>query len=76
LAGYRRKDFATLIRATKIVQGQRRYGLIIVGEGSRRPELNVSATSSSSTTRWICWLVDNPFALMSRAALVVSILDL
>src|SRR5207244_6964732 len=33
------KDFASLIRATKIVQEQRPVRLIIVGEGSRRPEL-------------------------------------
>jgi glycosyltransferase involved in cell wall biosynthesis len=67
------KDFPTLIRATNLVRQQRPVRLIIIGEGGRRAELerlsrDLGLDHAVDLPGWI----DNPFALMSRAALVVQ----
>jgi glycosyltransferase involved in cell wall biosynthesis len=67
------KDFATLIQAAKLVRQQRPVRLIIIGEGPRRPELErlrqeLELDHAVDMPGWM----DNPFALMSRAALVVQ----
>jgi glycosyltransferase involved in cell wall biosynthesis len=67
------KDFATLIRAVHLVRRRQQVRLIIVGEGNRRPELEQlrSELALDGVVDLVGW-VRNPFALMSRAALLVQ----
>ena len=67
------KDYPTLMRAADRVRRQRAIRLIIVGEGHRRSELErlrreLALDDVVDLPGW----VNNPFALMSRAALVVQ----
>lgn len=69
----RQKDFSTLIRAFVRVAARRPARLIILGEGRLRKPLErlikrLNLTDQVSLPGW----VDNPFAFMSRAALLVS----
>ena len=70
LAG--QKDYSTLIKAFARVAASRRCRLIILGEGGRRKPLErlVKALGLTDRVSLPGW-VDNPFALMSRAALFV-----
>ncbi|MFO1056297.1 MAG: glycosyltransferase [Dongiaceae bacterium] len=67
------KDFATLLQALDLVRRERPVRLIILGEGSQRPELErlrakLGLEAAADLPGW----VENPFALMSRAALLVQ----
>lgn len=66
------KDFSTLIEAFRRVSAVRACRLIILGEGSLRPELEsqVRALGLENSVSLPGW-VENPYAFMSRAALFV-----
>ena len=66
------KDYATLIKAFAQIAARRPCRLIILGEGSRRQELEELAAELKVSERVSLpgW-VENPFAFMARASLFV-----
>ena len=66
------KDFATLLRAFARVHALRPVHLVILGEGSKRQDLEQQARDLGiAADVELHGFVDNPFAWMSRAALFV-----
>ena len=68
----RQKDYPTLIRAFARLAAQRPYRLVILGEGSKRKEIEGLVEESGLTDRVSLpgW-VENPFAFMAQASLFV-----
>ena len=68
----REKDFPTLVRAFARLAARRPCRLIILGEGSKRTEIEGLAEESRLTDRVSLpgW-VENPFVFMARASLFV-----
>lgn len=66
------KDFSTLIRAFARLQRERPLKLVILGEGSRRSDLESLVTSLGLTEDVdLPGFVDNPFAYMANADVFV-----
>ena len=65
------KDFATLIRAFAVLRGRRPARLVILGEGPERAKLDdLAAALGVAAEVHFAGFVDNPFAWMSRAAVL------
>lgn len=66
------KDFGTLIRAFDLVRAERVCRLLILGDGTRRGELNeLRARSAYSADIELRGFVANPFAFMSKCGVFV-----
>ena len=68
----KQKDYPTLVRAFKRLAARRSCRLIILGEGSKRTEIEGQIEESKLTDRVSLpgW-TENPFAFMARASLFV-----
>lgn len=66
------KDFETLIRAFKIVRDQKQAKLVILGEGSLRPQLtSLAGELAIAEDVYLPGFVENPYAYLGRANVVV-----